>query len=150
MAEESLFLPTHFRSRTIGMTTISSGCGGSCLRMLRQQDYFWVMISRISSAKSGSNTGDSLVSSSCAFAKAMHSEILRCNGSAGWTTASGWESSSMTISSPGPRRANNVANRLAASSSEIWMTCFAIINDYKVKGLTKPSRSSTPPTLPEA
>src|SRR5438876_2168337 len=48
----------------------------------------WLRISSTSSAKSGSRTGALPVSSSCALANAMHSEMVRRTGSAAWRRSS--------------------------------------------------------------
>jgi len=60
----------------------------------------WLRISSTSSVKSGSRTGALPISSSCALANAMHSEMLRRTGSAARRTATGRSPFSMMTSAP--------------------------------------------------
>src|SRR5207302_11346708 len=69
----------------------------------------WLRISSTSSAKSGSRTGALPVSSSCALANAMHSEMLRRTGSAVSRTATGRAPFSMMTFAPARTRAINEA-----------------------------------------
>src|SRR5216684_3596807 len=86
----------------------------------------WLRISSTSSAKSGSRIGALPVSSSCALANAMHSEMVRRTGSAAWRTATGRAPFSMMTSAPARTRAISAAKSLAASASEMWITSLAM------------------------
>src|SRR5215472_9097963 len=114
-----------------GVEDYSHAGGFHGLRLLR-------MVST-SSAKSASSTGALPVFSSCALARAMHSEMLRRTGSAAWSTATGRASFSITTSAPARTWARSVATLVvAASFSEMWITCLAMTRLY----------TATPPLLP--
>src|SRR5271166_5366113 len=90
----------------------------------------FLTISSTSAAKSGSRTGTFPVSSSCAFASAMHSESNRPRAGSARTSSARITTMgsrpSMTISAPARTRASTAAKSLAASASEMWMTRFSI------------------------
>jgi hypothetical protein len=54
---------------------------------------------------------------------AMHSEMVRRGGAGAWITATGNLSLSITTSAPARTRASASGKLLAASASEMWITC---------------------------
>ena len=91
------------------------------------------MVSSTSAAKSGSSTGDFPVSSSCLFASAVHSEMVRRGRTGRWITATGslLPALSMTTSAPARTLASTKAKSRAASASEMWITLSATTRLYR-------------------